>query len=65
MRVWLTVLIVGAGLMAAACGGSKAESPAARPELAPDIALATVDGGGFLLSENRGEVLLLYFSFPG
>ena len=33
-------------------------------ELAPDIALATADGA-FRLSEHRGEVSLLYFSFPG
>ncbi len=32
--------------------------------LAPDIALVTAEGE-FLLSEQRGEVLLLYFSFPG
>ena len=31
---------------------------------APDMTLATLDGV-FRLSENRGEVLLLYFSFPG
>ena len=33
-------------------------------ELAPDIALATADGA-FRLSDRRGEVSLLYFSFPG
>ena len=33
-------------------------------ELAPDIALATADGA-FQLSDRRGEVWLLYFSFPG
>ena len=33
-------------------------------ELAPDIALATADGA-FQLSDHRGEVSLLYFSFPG
>ena len=31
---------------------------------APDVTLTTLDGS-FQLSENRGEVLLLYFSFPG
>ena len=31
---------------------------------APDVVLATLDGD-FRVSENRGEVLLLYFSFPG
>ena len=33
-------------------------------ELAADMTLATLDGD-FRLSENRGEVMLLYFSFPG
>ena len=33
-------------------------------EPAPDVTLATLDGD-FRLSENRGEVLLLYFAFPG
>lgn len=33
-------------------------------ELAPDITLATL-GGNFQLSDHRGEVVLLYFSFPG
>ena len=33
-------------------------------ETAPDMTLVTLDGE-FRLSENRGKVLLLYFSFPG
>ena len=33
-------------------------------ELAPDITLATANGA-FQLSDHRGEVSLLYFSFPG
>ena len=33
-------------------------------ELAPDMVLATANGE-FQLSEHRGEVSLLYFSFPG
>ena len=33
-------------------------------ELAPDFTLATL-GGNFQLWEHRGEVMLLYFSFPG
>ncbi len=43
-----------------------ADAGAARvsAETAPDVTLATLDGE-FRLSENRGEVLLLYFSFPG
>lgn len=33
-------------------------------EPAPDMVLATADGA-FGLSDRRGEVSLLYFSFPG
>ncbi len=33
-------------------------------EPAPDMILATTDGE-FQLSQRRGEVTLLYFSFPG
>ncbi|MFQ5851900.1 MAG: hypothetical protein ACE5JU_15120 [Candidatus Binatia bacterium] len=40
-------------------GGS---GPAGEP--APDVTLNTVDGE-FRLSQQRGKVLLLYFSFPG
>lgn len=33
-------------------------------EAAPDITLGT-EKGGFRLSEQKGKVLVLYFSFPG
>ena len=39
-------------------------SPAKVVETAPDITLVASDGQ-FLLSELRGKVVLLYFSFPG
>ena len=38
--------------------------PAIGGGLAPDILLATADGA-FRLSDQRGKVSLLYFSFPG
>ncbi len=38
--------------------------PRAAGEPAPDITLNTSDGE-FRLSQQRGKVLLLYFSFPG
>ena len=38
--------------------------PATGRGLAPDVLLATADGT-FRLSDQRGEVSLLYFSFPG
>jgi len=56
----LIVGIVAYGLFATdLLGGSRA---AAEP--APDITLNTADGE-FRLSQQRGKVLLLYFSFPG
>ncbi|MFQ5852500.1 MAG: hypothetical protein ACE5JU_18215 [Candidatus Binatia bacterium] len=39
-------------------------SPAAVGEPAPDVTLNTANGE-FRLSQQRGKVLLLYFSFPG
>lgn len=54
--VWL----VAYGLFATdLLGGSRAAG-----EPAPDVTLNTVDGE-FRLSQQRGKVLLLYFSFPG
>ena len=65
---------IGGGLIAAvallvgltfAFSGPQAREPelvSANP--APDMTLATLSGE-FQLSENRGEVLVLYFSFPG
>ncbi len=38
--------------------------PATGRELAPDMVLATANGE-FQLSDQRGKVSLLYFSFPG
>ncbi len=52
--------IVAYGLFATdLLGGSRAAG-----EPAPDVTLNTVDGE-FRLSQHRGKVLLLYFSFPG
>ncbi len=61
------VIAVSGIFVSGLLGGSRkgdvtAGSPTAA--LAPDIALTTVDGD-FLLSEQRGRVTLLYFSFPG
>ena len=58
------VLAIGvSGLFATSIlTGSGKESTSS--ELAPDIILATL-GGNFQLAEHRGEVMLLYFSFPG
>ena len=44
--------------------GSASEPNNVTAEAAPDVILATADGE-FRLSEQRGKVLVLYFSFPG
>ncbi len=36
----------------------------AKGDLAPDITLATTEGD-FRISEQRGSVVVLYYSFPG
>ena len=33
--------------------------------LVPDFTVSTGDGSSFSLSGHRGEILLLFFSFPG
>ena len=71
-QVWL--LLTGGGalalgvilysLFASGILGSGSAPEKVSADVAPDITLATADGE-FRLSEQRGEVLLLYFSFPG
>ena len=73
-RKWRSWGIIGGGLVAAlallvglafALSGPQArESELGLSNPAPDMTLATLSGE-FQLSENRGEVLVLYFSFPG
>ncbi len=60
----LVLVIVVSGLFAATSrlGTSEGESLAAEP--AADITLAS-EAGDFQLSDLRGQVVLLYFSFPG
>lgn len=48
------------GLFATGAGGAAQASG----EPAPDVSLGTANGE-FRLSQNRGKVLVLYFSFPG
>ena len=52
------------GLLAVLISALSGPETTAGGEPAPDIALATADGA-FRLSDHRGEVSLLYFSFPG
>lgn len=57
-------LAITYGLLAAGPRNSGPQPPEAQADEAPDIVLATVDGE-FHLSEHRGHVVVLYFSFPG
>jgi len=45
-------------------GGLLKGSGQAHGDLAPDITLATTEGD-FRISEQRGSVVVLYYSFPG
>ncbi len=60
----LVLVIAISGLFAATIwlGSPEGESVSAEP--AVDITLAT-EAGDFQLSDLRGQVVLLYFSFPG
>ncbi len=65
---------IGGGLIAAVAllvsltfafsGPQARESELVSANPAPEMTLATLSGD-FQLSENQGEVLVLYFSFPG
>ncbi len=48
-------------VLSTSLSGSKTSEPGIT---APDVTLATLDGE-FRLSDQQGDVLLLYFSFPG
>ncbi len=53
----IAILVV----LSTSLSGSKTSDPGIA---APDVTLATLDGE-FQLSDQQGNVLLLYFSFPG
>ncbi len=61
-----TLVLVTAAFSLFASGllTSSGSEPTVRYEIAPDIALATA-AGNFQLSDQRGKVVVLYFSFPG
>ena len=68
---WWFIGVGGAGAIAlllvltyAFSGPQARESELGLANAAPDITLATMDGD-FRVSEQGGDVLLLYFSFPG
>jgi hypothetical protein len=59
-RLALIVGLLAYGLFATGAGG--AAQAAGQP--APDVSVSTANGE-FRLSQQRGKVLVLYFSFPG
>ena len=69
-------LLVFAGIAIAGCasGSTQAPSSAGDPQdtnaqqsgpVAPDFIVRTGEGSAFSLAEHKGEVVVLYFSFPG
>ncbi len=72
--VGLGVMLTSAGIALAACGGPSSASSipsdvgpsqtAAGPVVA-DFTLSTGPASSFSLVEHAGDVVVLYFSFPG
>ncbi len=60
----LVLVIAISGLFAATIWLGSPEGGSLSAEPAADITLAT-EAGDFQLSDLRGQVVLLYFSFPG
>ena len=60
----IVAVALSVGLTFAFSGPQVRESGLVSANPAPDMTLATLSGD-FQLSENQGEVLVLYFSFPG
>ena len=70
----LAAIFVGVALGALACGGggaqpvSQADGEADRTNDRPraaDFTVSTGPGSSFSLDDHMGEVVVLYFSFPG
>ncbi len=60
----LALVTAAFSLFASGLLTSSGTEPTASYELAPDIVVATA-AGSFQLSDQRGKVVVLYFSFPG
>ena len=58
------LLSIGIGAGCGNNGASSGTGGSAALSQAPDVTLASLDGE-FQLTQQRGNVLLLYFSFPG
>jgi len=73
--VWLALLVVAGLLIAGCASGATGSRPAAsnlqssnaKPSgpVAPDFIVSTGAGSEFSLAEHKGDVVVLYFSFPG
>ena len=75
LAFWLPLLLIMAVVLLA-CGGNGPQGSGSNarvtagvsPEagrLVPDFTVSTGRGASFSLSGHRGEIILLYFSFPG
>ena len=64
--LWMTVLFLPMTVVASIImtSGLLQKSGQTNGDLAPDITLATMEGD-FHMSEQRGNVVVLYYSFPG
>jgi len=63
MRRFLVAGVLVLALAAGLAAWARTRTPQ-EEATAPDVALATFQGE-FRLSQHRGEVIVLYFSFPG
>ena len=64
--LWMSGLFFSLALVASIilASGLLQKSVQTSRDLAPDITLATTEGD-FHISEQRGSVVVLYYSFPG
>ena len=70
MRRWQLwgIPLVALGLALAACGGGSAGADPSSEKVRPvvsNFAVSTGQDTAFTLSEHAGDVVVLYFSFPG
>ncbi len=72
--VGVAVMLTSAGIALAACGGASSASPpssdvgpsqTAAGSVVADFTLSTGPASSFSLGEHAGDVVVLYFSFPG
>ena len=78
--VYALFVVIASAAVLSACGEGLAQSPNENPStsipppnvaagsgqlLAPSFSVSTGEGTTFSLGEHGGEVVVLYFSFPG